>query len=257
MTAKYIIGVPEKGRNAGTALREELPGEYDKDYILDVLNGVGKMYAKTGLNRHWIERAVVKLDCVDFKDTGRAFNRPVFTETGFGDVKIQSFDQNPLAFNPDRFYQGFDWLVEGNYTADEIDRPFEELIEETAEEKGYRLEEAYGDEVKWGVMNTDLNVVPETVLLPDEFQSVGKTAAERYWDSDPDYISFSDFADFGEEEELLAEIPKEVAGVYMFVSGSSAEDVGLDYEAVEGMTSRLGRFERTQNQYKNSDKSPI
>jgi len=252
-----FIGVPEKGRNAGIALREELPERYDTEYILDVLNGAGKKYAKNGLNRLWIERAVDKLDSVEFRDTGRNFRRPVFTKVQLEDARVESYQQDPLELEADRFYQGFDELIEQNYSAGEISTDFEDLVEEVAEEEGYELDQVYGDEVKWGVMNTDLDVDPETVLVPEEFQEIGQAAAESYWGAETECLSFNDYLEGSklEEEELLAETPEEVAGAYMFVSGDTAEEAGLEYEAVNGMVSRLGRFEKAQNQYKNSDES--
>ncbi|MFP4038505.1 MAG: hypothetical protein ACLFTA_01835 [Candidatus Nanohaloarchaea archaeon] len=249
-----FIYVPEKGRNAGIALEQELSEEFDTEFILDVLNGVGKLYAKRGLNRHWVERAVERLESVEFKDTGRNFRRPVFTSAELEDKTVESYQANPVNSTPDEFYQGFDHLVEENYSTQEINKSFNEVVEETAAENGYQLVEVLGDEVKWGAMNTDLETEPETVLIPQEFQSLGIAAAERYWNSTPDYSTFSEYRSNADEEEILAESSEEVAGVYMFVSGNTAEEAGLEYEAVNGMTSRLGRFQRTQNQYKNSER---
>lgn len=246
-----IIGVPEKGRNAGVALRTELPEEYETDYLLDVLNGAGKLYAKKGLNRRYIERAVAQLEGVEFKEVDRNFKRPVLNEVELEDKQLKSIDSDPLREEFDRFYQGLDCLVEENLDSDQIEDSLYQEAVELADEQGYRIRELLGDEVKWSALGTELEQ-PDQVLIPEEFSSIGKAAAESYWSDQPDYRNFRDISKSMDEEEILAETGDEVAGIYMFVSGNTAEENGLEYEAIPGFTSRLAVFE-SENQYKNSD----
>lgn len=249
------VGVPEKGRNAGIALKRELPQDYSTDYLLDVLNGAGKLYAKKGLNRRYIERAVDKLDSVQLKDVDRNFRRPVLDEIDLEDKKLESVSSEPLESDYDRFYRGLDRLVEENLSPSQIEKDLYQEAEELANEERYTIKELFGDEVKWGAMGTDLEQ-PEEVLIPKEFSSIGKAAAERYWDNNSEYGLFSDYSNSKSEEEILAETGDEIAGIYMFVSGNTAEKNGLDYEAIPRFTSKLAVFE-SENQYKNSEEKDI
>lgn len=253
------IGVPEKGRNAGIALREELERD-DIGEILDILNGKGKKAAKTGEGFTEIWKEVGDYDFIELRDTGRNFPRSVFTELVDSGEKVSSYSESPLEQDFDRFYQGLDRIIEENYSFKKISRGFEDIVTEIAQEEGYRLTESYGDEVKWGVMNTSLSVEPETVLLPAEFKNIGKAVAENYWENDPDYLSFQEYREecnmpITGEEEILAETPENVSGAYMFVSGDTAEEAGLEYKQLPGFTSKLGVFEK--NQYKNSEENPF
>ncbi len=249
-----FIGVPEKGRNAGMALREELPPGYDVDFLLDVLNGGGKNFARRGADINWVAEAVAELDCVEFRDTGSPFPRPIFTQIQLDGKLITSYEENPLEKDFDRFYQGLDQIVEEDCSVNRIcEKSFEDLAKEIAEEENYLLEDFYGKEVKWGVMNTDLDAEPEAVLMPENFPNLGIAAVDKYWDKIPKYLRFEDYTggngiDTWDEEEILANTSEEVAGVYMFVSGKTAEDAGLEYEALPGFNSRLGRFEVMENE---------
>lgn len=98
-------------------------------------------------------------------------------------------------------------------------------------------------------MNIDLEVNPETVLIPKEFSSIGKAVADKYWSSEPEYQTFIEYAEENNyssetEEEILGETPEEVAGAYMYVSGDSASEQDLEYESITGFESKLGRFEK-------------
>ncbi len=246
-TKNKSIGIPEKGRNAGIALREELDRE-DTEEILDILNGRGKTAAKTGKGFKEVWNEVQQYDFIELKDDDRLFPRPFFKELETSNKVISSYSGNPVEEEFDRFYQGFDQLIEENYKVEEITRDFEELVKDAAEENSYKVGETYGDTVNWGVMNTNLEFTPETVLIPEEFQRIGKAVAENYWDANPEYTTFSEYSssqgiESVEEEEILAETPEEVAGSYMFVSGGTAEDAGLRYEPINGFESRLGQFE--------------
>jgi len=248
-----LIGVPEKGRNAGIALREELNRD-DTEEVLDILNGRGKTAAKTGEGFMEVWNDVQEYDFIELKDDGRLFPRPFFTELEISNKVMSSYIKNPMEEGFDRFYQGFDQFIEENYERDQINGDFEDLVTDAAERNSYKIRETYGDTVNWGVMNTNLEFTPETVLIPEEFQEIGKAVAENYWDDNPEYTTFSEYSskqdiESVEEEEMLAETPEEVAGSYMFVSGDTAKDAGLKCEAIPGFESQLGKF---QNQYKNS-----
>lgn len=247
------VGVPEKGRNAGIALGEELDRE-DTDEILDILNGRGKTAAKTGQGFTEICEEVKDYDFIELGDTGRAFPRPVFTSLVDQGEKVTGYDKAALEQGFDRFYQGFDRLIEENCSIEEISQDFEDLAAEVAAEERYSLNRKYGDDVKWSAMNTDLEAEPETVLIPEEFPTVGMAAAEKYWENVPEYRTFRDYRQGVDEEQILAESPVEIAGIYMVVSGTTAEEAGLAYEPVPGFESRLARFTRkSENQYKNSE----
>lgn len=246
-TTDKLIGVPEKGRNAGIGLREELDRD-DTGEILDILNGRGKTAAKTGEGFMDIWKDVQEYDLIELKDTGRDFPRPVLTDISISGGKIETTDKNPLESEFDRFYQGFDQMIEENYGIKKINRDFNRLSNDVAEKNGYKVAETFGDKVKWGVMNTNLDINPEKVLIPDEFKTIGKAVAENYWDNNPDYATFSEYAneenlDTSEEEQILTDSPEDVGGSYMYVSGKTAEEAGLDYESIPGFESRLGQFE--------------
>lgn len=249
MKAEKVVGVPEKGRNGGIALRKE--GIENADLIVDVLNGVGKLYAKTGKNRHWIEKMVDSLDSVELKDRDRPFRRPVFTQKELEDTVIRSYSE-PLEEGLDSFYQGLDRFAEQQNLELTGEKSLYEEVAEEAGRRGYMIDELYGDPVSWAAINTDLGKEPEKVLLPDEFPDLGRSVAQNYWDESPEYGFFSEFG--VEEEQTLAETSDEVAGVYMVVSGGTAEDYDLEYDAVPGFGSRLARFEqRPENRFKNSE----
>lgn len=246
-TEDTVVGVPSKGRNAGIALRNELERD-DTDEILDILNGRGKTASKTGEGFTNIWKDVQNYDFIELEDTGRKFPRPVFTEVDCSKGKVRSWEEEPLESNFDRFYQGFDRVIEENYDSENISGSFESLSKEIAEQNGYELIETYGKSVNWGVMNSDLDVNPDLVLLPEDFQKIGKAVAESYWDIDPDYTTFSNYAsrnnlEGSEEEEILSVSPEKVGGSYMFVSGKSADREGLEKYSESGFESRLGEFE--------------
>lgn len=249
------IGVPQKGRNAGIALGEELNRE-DTDEILDILNGRGKIAAKTGEGFTEIWKEVKDYDFIELRDTGRKFPRPVFTELKQSSGKVRGFSGAALEQDFDKFYQGFDRLIEDQYSVEEISKDFEDLAREAADDEGYKLTSSlgYGEEdrcVKWAAMNTDLQTEPDTVLIPEEFPSIGKAVAENFWSSDPEYQTFQDYAvENGvselDEEEILERTQEQVAGAYMYVSGGTAREEGVEYEPVPGFKSRLGRFENVR-----------
>ncbi|MFB6203158.1 MAG: hypothetical protein ABEK01_01555 [Candidatus Nanohaloarchaea archaeon] len=233
-TSAGRIGVPRKGRNAGVALREELPEGYDADYILDLLNGRGKKAAKTGEGIDEVRDEVRNYDFIEMEDTGRPYERPVFTSLRTGDTVIEARDPDR---SYDRFYSGLDEIVEENYAPEQVDGDLEALAEEATDAD---IQEVYGDEVKWGALAPDLDAEYGEVLVPEQFSSLGEGLAQEYWE-DPDIGYFPSDAS---EEEYLAE--NDTAGVYMFVSGGTAEDAGLEYEQIDGAVSRLGRFEEVE-----------
>lgn len=246
-TEDTIVGVPNKGRNAGIALRNELDRN-DTDEILDILNGRGKEASKTGEGFSDICKDVQNYNFIELDDTGRKFPRPIFTELESSKKEIKSWEKEPVNSDFDRFYQGFDQVIEENYDAGDISKGFESLAEDVAEQNGYEIVETYGDTVNWGVMNSNLNINPDLVLLPEEFQTVGRAVAESYWGDNLNYTTFSSYAnennlEKADEEEILSKSPEEVGGSYMFVSGNTADEAGLEKYSEPGFESELGKFE--------------
>lgn len=241
-----VVGVPEKGRNAGIALRNELGGE-ETNEILDILNGRGKTASKTGEGFSEVWNEVQNYEFLEFKDLERDFPRPVLTNLETSNKKITGYSNSPIEKGFDRFYQGFDKLVEENYPSEEISRDFEDLTREIAEDKGYSLERKFGRAVKWSPMNTNLENTPEKILIPEDFTNVGEAITESYWDEVPELETFASYASENgltslTEEELLTETSEDIAGIYMYVSGNTAEKQGLDYEDPASFNSQLGCF---------------
>lgn len=248
-----FIGIPEKGRNAGIALEKELPDSVDTQHVLDILNGSGKHYAKTGENQEFIQNEVEQLDFIETKHTGREYPRPVFTEIQLTDKEVTSFEENQVLQNDfQRLYRGLDRLVETNYDPCEIEaNSFQNLGRRLAAENGYEITETYGDEVKWTAMNTNLEQEPDTFLYPEEFEKISRAVQkEVYEEAEPDYLTFDEYIDQNnlekgiDEEEILAETQDNVAGAYMYVSGGTADDYNLEFNKLPGFTSRLARFEK-------------
>lgn len=243
------VGVPEKGRNAGVALSEELERD-DVDEILDVLNGEGKEAAKTGKNFRRVEEKAKSYNCVELKDTGRRFPRPVFTDYKNNGQNIESFTERPLEKDFQTFYRGFDLIIEEHYDEQQINKGFEQLAQQIVDERDYNLERTYGDRVKWAAMNTDLDEEPETVLIPEEFPSIGKAAAQKYWGGNTECQTFQEYKSENDlqsqsEEKTLRKTPESTSGVYMYVSGKTARAQNLQYEPITGFESQLGKFQKS------------
>jgi histidyl-tRNA synthetase len=255
--------VPEKGRNAGTALRREL-GEapYDFEWLDDIINERGKRAAKTGEGFEGISQQVQRVaagsDTLDIalKEYGRDQPRPVFDHLELTDRRIEGFESPADAWHGDclRFYAGYDSVLEAllDEGADiELAEGFEAAVEAGLQERGYERVEAIGDAVNWAVMTgaDTIPADPRVVLVPAGFSALGARLAGQYFGTDVAVRTFEEYAaerDGGDadEEALLAAAGDDVAGVYMYVSGSTAEAHGLTYEAVPGATSRLGVFQR-------------
>lgn len=244
------IGIPRKGRNAAIALEHEL--DVGAGFIVDLLNGYGKTAAKTGENLAQVEELVDGIDFVEMEDTGRLYQRPVFTEFDSCEKKIVG-GVNDLG-DCNVIYRGLDTAAEQYLEENNIskDQSLEDYVSVVANKFGYSLEELYGDEddrwVKWGLMNSSLDNSVSKVLCSKEFENLGRETADRYGLEDYEIDSFSKYGseqgiEYSDEEELIYEAPSDVAGVYMWVSGNTAEDMGLEVDPVEGFRSKLGRFE--------------
>jgi len=244
------VGIPRKGRNAGVALEQEL--DLGVGFIVDLLNGYGKNAAKTGENLNEVKALVGEIDFVEMADTGRPYQRPVFTEFESNDSKLVG-GSNDFG-DCTSVYRGIDNVAEQYLGTKDIseDQSLENYVEEVADDVGYSLEDLYGDEedrwVKWGLMNNSLDSSVSTVLYPEEFENLSQEAVNRYGLQDANLVSFSEYSakegiDYSDEEKMIYEAPNDVAGVYMWVSGNTARETGLEIEPAEGFRSKLGRFE--------------
>lgn len=244
------VGIPRKGRNAGVALEQELD---DARFIVDLLNGVGKKAAKTGEDLDAVADRVSTRDSLEMRDTGRDFPRPVFSEISAGERRLVG-GRNDFG-EADTVYRGIDNIAEQYLDQKPIseDQSLLEYAEEVAGDRGYSLDTLYSDDeedrwVKWGLTNNDLDCPVATVLYPCKFENLSEAALDRI-DVDAEMETFSEYAESNgyaglDEEEIVYEAPEEVAGMYMWVSGNTANKLGLDKEQVPGFRSKLGRFQR-------------
>lgn len=250
------IGIPEKGRNAGIALEQEL--DIGAGFVVDLLNGEGKRAAKTGENLGPVRSMVDHVGFVEMRDTGRAYPRPVFTEI--------SMEEQDLVGGANDFgdsevvYVGIDRAAERYLDEIEIEEgeALKDYVEDIAGSEGYSLEQLYSDEkdrwVKWGLMNNSLEEDISKLLYPEEFENLGQAAAQRIC-IEPVLQTYSDYSeqngmDLTDEEELIYRAPKDVAGLYMWVTGKTADEVGeegLEKRQVEGFQSKLGKFREVKS----------
>jgi histidyl-tRNA synthetase len=264
--------VPEKGRNTGVALERELASEpYDVTWLRDIINGRGKRAAKTGVGFEDLAEQVHRIReagkggrdgalQLGLKHFGRLESRPVFESLELTRKTLQGYESPSDAWQGDcaRFYAGFDVLVEDLLWegADvELASGFETAIGAAMAERGYELVDTTGSRVRWAIMHRSAPIPeePRLVLLPEEFPRLGRALAARYWGRELPESAFETYESYAkrhddagaDEEALLAEAPAGVTGVYMYVSGSTADEHGLAYEQVPGATSELGVFERT------------
>lgn len=248
------VGIPRKGRNAGMALEQEL--DVGAEFIVDLLNGMGKTAAKTGENFDEVSSYASSIDFVEMQDTGRANPRPVFTDFSVGGTQLIG-GRNDFG-EADVVYRGIDNIAEQYLEEKPIseDQSLLEYAEEVAINRGYSLDALYTEDeeerwVKWGLMNSNFDQAVSTVLYPSEFENLSGVALDRIG-VDAEMEAFSEYAESNgyaglDEEEVVYESPNEVAGMYMWVSGSTADEVseeGLDKEQVPGFRSKLGRFQR-------------
>lgn len=247
--------VPEKGRNGGYALARELGDRsYDTEWLGDLINDAGKRAAKTGDGFEEIREQVADLDVLTLKYTGRPNRRPVFGEIEFTDTVIRGYESPREAWQlgSTRFYAGLDAVVEellGEDPGLDVSEGFESVAVDRMYDRGYELAEKIGHEVTWAAMTGD-DTIPEkpvTVLVPERFERLGAALAAAYWDVPVTTRTFESYADERgtprrDEEALLADAEPGIAGIYMFVSGSTADAHGLTYEPIDGAVSELCIF---------------
>lgn len=254
--------VPEKGRNSSDALARELDEEsYDIEWLEDLINGRGKRAAKTGVGFADLERQLRRFRSengtlsLELKQLGRLKPRPVFDRLELTDRRIEGYESPSDAWqsNCSRFYAGFDRILE-DLLWESTDLPlasgFEPVVREELADRGYELVETIGSPVKWAAMagGESIPAEPDVVLVPGKFRKLGRALAKHYWGTDVSTKTFEAHAkqrDEPVEEEKLLATDDDVAGVYMYVSGSTAREQGLSFEPIDGAVSRLGVFEAT------------
>lgn len=259
--------IPEKGRNSSVALRRELEESngIKAEWLLDIINGKGKRAAKTGFGYEKLENQVDSLNSpggtrkrvgvqLRMKPSGRLKPRPVFDSLEFTDRRLEGYESPSDAWQAgvSRFYAGYDVLIEDLLRETDplpVERGFETVVREEMTERGYELIDRMGADVKWAVMYRGDRIPdrPEKVLVPEKFIRLGSVLVQRYWGRDFPTQTFKSYAqqhDLVEldEETILAHAADGVAGVYMYVSGSTADENELTYEQIEGAVSNLGRF---------------
>ena len=260
--------LPEKGRNAYTALRRELDGEpLEAAWLREVIDERGKRAAKTGAGYEDVREQVAFVNDISttadgstlqlgFRDYGRLNPRPVFEAAQLTTRRVEGYESPADAYRggASRFYAGYDELLE-ELLADDDQRlgGFEETVTTAMETYGYERVDALGDPVQWAAMAREGSVParPTTVLVPSGFERLGRALARRAFERVERVETYASYAQrrdvpFEDEEQLLADAPESVAGIYMTVSGSTAAEYGLGVEPVEGGVSRLGVFE-TEN----------
>ncbi|MFB6108696.1 MAG: histidine--tRNA ligase [Haloplanus sp.] len=247
--------VPEKGRNATYAIERELGDRsYDTDWLGDIINDTGKRAAKTGEGFEQIREQVENLDVLTLKYTGRLKRRPVLGDIELTDTVIRGYESPREAWQLGctRFYAGLDVVIEELLKEGEpvdVREGFESVVVDRMYDHGYELAEELGHAVKWGVMTGDEEMPerPVTVLVPESFERLGAALAEAYWDAPVTIRTFEAYAEERgtprrDEEALLADADPGVAGIYMYVSGSTADEHGLTYEPIDGAVSKLCVF---------------
>ncbi|MFB6138716.1 MAG: histidine--tRNA ligase [Halobacteriaceae archaeon] len=266
--------LPEKGRNASLALARELAdAPYDADWLQDLINERGKRAAKTGEGFEEVADLVAEIDRrnvpggahddrndtfgLRLKHGGREKPRPVFDKLELTDRRLEGYAAPADAWHHEatRFYAGDDAVAEDllrEGAAVDLSAGLAAGAADALAARGYERVDELGDEVSWAVMSGGdaLPGAPRRVLVPADFRELARALAEHRWGSVPEVATFESVADeYGtdEEEAILARAGADVAGVYMYVSGSTAEEHGLTYEPVAGAVSRLGVFERTDD----------
>jgi histidyl-tRNA synthetase len=257
--------VPEKGRNAYTALRRELDGEpLEAAWLREVIDERGKRAAKTGAGYEDVREQVAFVNDISttadgstlqlgFRDYGRLNPRPVFEAAELTTRRVEGYESPADAYRggASRFYAGYDELLEELLADDDQGLGgFEETVTTAMETYGYERVDALGDPVQWAAMAREGSVParPTTVLVPSGFERLGRALARRAFERVERVETYASYAQrrdvpFEDEEQLLADAPESVAGIYMTVSGSTAAEYGLGVEPVEGGVSRLGVFE--------------
>jgi histidyl-tRNA synthetase len=263
--------VPEKGRNAYTALTHELDGEpLHAEWLRSIIDDRGKRAAKTGVGFEAVREQVAFLNDVSttdsgstlrlgFRDYGRLKPRPVFEAAELTSRRIEGYESPSDAWRggATRFYAGYDEILEELLREDRtlsLSDGFAGTIESRLGEFGYELTDELGSEVTWAAMARDgeLPERPDIVLVPEAFRLLGTQLAGMAFadigriETYGEYTRATEGISFDDEEQVLADAPSGVAGIYMYVSGSTAESFGLAVQPIDGAISRLGIFETTQ-----------
>lgn len=264
--------IPEKGRNSSVALRRELDESngIETEWLLDIINGKGKRAAKTGFGHEKLENQVDGLNSpsgvrkrvgvqLRMKPSGRLKPRPVFDSLEFTDRRLEGYESPSDAWQAgvSKFYAGYDVLIEDLLRETDslpVERGFETVVQEAMTQRGYELTDQMGSAVKWAVMYKGEYIPdrPRKVLVPEAFTRLGSVLVQLYWGREFPTQTFTSYAqqhDLVEldEEEILAQAADRVVGVYMYVSGSTADENKLTYEQIGGAVSKLGRFETRKN----------
>jgi histidyl-tRNA synthetase len=265
--------VPEKGRNAYTALRRELDGEpLAASWLREVIDERGKHAAKTGVGFEDLKRQVAYVNEVSgtengstlelgFRDYGRLKPRPVFESAALTTRRIEGYESPSDAYRggATRFYAGYDELLEELLREDRtrsLTGGFAATVDRELDAYGYERVATLGDEVQWAAMagDGDLPSRPAVVLVPSAFRLLATQLAGHAFETIgrietyETYTHTTEGITFDDEEQVLADAEPGVAGVYMYVSGSTAASYGLAVEPIGGAVSRLGVFETRQEQ---------
>ena len=234
-----FIGVPWKGRNFRKASWDLLEESfYDPEFLSDLFNGRSKKQAKSDrLDPEFLRLASrTGISGVsEFRDTGRRNPRLVFDSLETEESRVIGYGEDPFDRGFDVVYAPDDQAAESVIEGDMDD----ELVQEIREEVPYEPVYPVGDPVSLAALESGCSEVEE-VLVTEELEDVSKSLASDYW-GETDYSLFSDFR--GEEEQVIAETPDEVAGVYIVDSGGTAESYGLDYEGLASTSLRRWELE--------------
>lgn len=248
-----FTAVPRKGRNAREAMEEKLADSYFSwKKIGDMINGKGKEAAKNGDTRK-IEQELEQVgwNGIELAETGREGRRPVLESIKTIGEKLEGYGLSEDPFSGyNEVWMPYDQIAERTLEDQEsISSDLGKVARDYADERGYELVNETGSNISWAAMNSDLEQNPSVVLVPEKFENLGEEMAEKYWDNDFEITNYSGNVD---EERELAQTPGEVAGIYMYDSGGTAKDFGLEYDQVGDAVSRLGKF---QNRFKDNERT--
>lgn len=257
-----FISVPQKGRNAGWALKDVLGTDnyFNPDYIADFLNGRAKTESKKEswgkefkeeFNREGWQEITQKAD------TGRKSQRAVLDEIkvpdGGQEVVISGGSPDKELFQPtgkDAVYVADDQaanrlIQEQNTNYRPQTQDLDSFLQQNV--SSYIPVDEVGEEVSLSVMWSEINKPEDdfnTVLLPEDLYSLSEQIAGSYWSQDIEKVSYRDFADSEnfsdnwDEEQLISESGEDVAGIYITDSGGTAREYGLEYDEVVDSTVR-------------------
>lgn len=273
-----IFIIQEKGRNAITALKNEfseknLNSSEIIDEISTRINGIGKNFAKGEIPEDLkkldleevkkledLEKWFLRSEYIDLKENDRINPRPVIKRIESENKVIEGIEFPGEAWrkNPDRFYAGYDQILETGLSVGDIDPSdihdgMKTIAKEYMNDKGYLLKSEEGDKVKWAIMYDSKKIPnnPRLILVPEKFKNLGSALAKKIYNKNINITTINEYREKKEkkqEEEVISRASKDkVSGIYMYVSGNTAKSEGLRYKPVflgEKSISRLGVFER-------------